>query len=264
MATEDTVLVEVNSSLRLSGIGSDTDANFGFTIPDGVIRRVPKRVKVYSAVIPFAWSLINSGNNKFSFTEGSSDFVITLDQQNYSAASLASSIKGQMDALGTYVYSVTVNAITNIFTIAGTGVFNLDFSMSDSIGPILGYGNGVYVSDTSYEASNIVNLVYDGYVHINSSIARGKDNGVIILKGDDVDVEPPLAAVPICGDYGFVLGYQAPTDLQPINIEGSKFSTSIRQRRFPVQLDFQLTSPTGATIDMKGVSWSMVLQFFYN
>ena len=153
MATEDTVLVEVNSSLRLSGIGSDTDSNFGFTIPDSVVIRVPKRVKVYSAVIPFAWSLINTQNNKFSFTEGTSDYVVELDSQNYSASSLAAEIKGQMDALGSFIYSVTVNSVTNIFTIAATGAFNLDFSVSDSIGPILGYGTSVYTSDTSYEAS---------------------------------------------------------------------------------------------------------------
>lgn len=264
MAQEDTALVLVNSSKRLSGIGSDTDANFGFTIPDGVIRRVPKRVKVYSAVIPFAWSLINTDNNKFTFNEGSSDFLIELDTQNYSASSMASAIKGQMDALGSNVYSVTVNAVTNIFTIASTGVFNLDFSNSDSLGPILGFGNGVYTSDLSYTADNIVNLVYDGYILISSSISKGKDNGVIILDQDDVDEDPPLAAVPICGDYGFILNYQSPTDLQPINIEGSQFSNAVRDKKFPVTIDFQLTSPTGALIDMKGVSWSMVLQFFYN
>lgn len=264
MATEDTVLLEVNSSKRLSSIGSDTDANFGFTIRDGVIRRIPKRVKVYSATIPYAWSLINGENNKFTFSEGASDFVVSLDLQNYSASSMAANIKGQMDALGSYVYSVTVNPVTYIFTIAATGVFSMNFSGSDSLGPILGYKTDIYTSDLTYTAPNIVNLVYDGYIHINSSISKGKDNGIIILNGDDVDENPPLAAVPICGDYGFILSYQAPTDLQPINIEGSKFSNSIRDKKYPAVLDFQLTSPTGAHIDMKGVSWSMVLQLFYN
>ena len=107
MATEDTALFEINSSKRFSGIGSDTDSNFGFKIPDGVIRRVPKKVKVYSAVIPFAWSLINSGNNKFTFNEGGSDFVVQLNEQNYSASSMAAAIKGQMDAQGSNIYSVT-------------------------------------------------------------------------------------------------------------------------------------------------------------
>lgn len=264
MATEDTALVEINSALRASGLGSDTDANFGFIIPDGVIRRVPKKVKVFSAVIPFAWSIINGGNNKLILNDPASDILIEIDSQNYSATSLANELKSLFDANGSLTYTVLVDTVTNIFTISSTSDFGLDFSVSDSLGPILGYGTNVYTSDLSYTATNIVNLVYDGYIHINSSITKGKDNGVIILTGTDVDPEPPLAAVPICGDYGFVIAYQAPPELQPLNIENSKFSNAVRDRNFPVEIDFQLTSPTGAKIDMKGVSWSMVLQFFYN
>lgn len=265
MATEDTILIQINSSLRNPLIGSDTDANFGFSVPDGVIRRIPKRIKVFSAAIPFAWNSILSSNNKFSMNDGITTYNIVVPSQNYSATTLAAQIALLLNNTGSLlIFSVIVDTITNKMTISATAIFTLYFNVVDSIGPLLGYGTSVYSGAISYAAFYIMNMVYDGYININSNVVSGKDNGTIILGPTDIARPPVLTAVPITGDYGCVIFYQSPPELEAINIENSLFSNRIRDNQFPVILDFQLTSPTGVNIDMNGVSWSMVLQFFYN
>ncbi len=264
MATGNYILLEINSALRNHAIGSDTDANFGFLIPRGIIQKVPKRAKVFSAVIPYAWNIILGTNNKFSFNDGVDQYNVVIPSQNYSATTLAAQITLQMNSFGSAtIFSSVVDAITNKMTISGTDIFSLYFMVADSIGPLLGYGLGTYTGENIYIAGNIVNMVFDGYINVNSNTVTGKDNGTIILGPSDVARDPVLAAVPISGDYGCVIIYQSPPELDAINIENSLFSSKIRDNQYPVALDFSLTSPTGLNIDLNGASWSMVMQFFF-
>ena len=76
------------------------------------------------------FNVISDQNNRIDFNEGGSDLVATLTAGVYTASSLASHIKTQMDDAGTDTYTVTYNYEESQFTIASDGSTSLDIKWS--------------------------------------------------------------------------------------------------------------------------------------
>lgn len=72
------------------------------------------------------WNINSELNNKIDFSEGGPTLTATLTSGSYATgALLAAEIKIQLDAIGALTYTVTYSGVTNKFTIAASGVFEL-------------------------------------------------------------------------------------------------------------------------------------------
>lgn len=91
------------------------------------------------------WNITSELNDKLDFSEGGPTLTATLTAGNYTTgAALAAEIKTQLDAVGALTYTVTYSGVTNKFTIAASGVFELRWftgpnATSFSVGIDLGF-----------------------------------------------------------------------------------------------------------------------------
>ena len=129
------------------------------------------------------FNVIDSRNNVLQFEETSTPGTlrnITIPTGNYTVSSLMTSIKTLMDAAGggVAVYTVSLNAVSNLITIASTVNFKL-LSVSNSCY----YEIGFTVPSSSFAASQIASNIYDlsglkSLVVISSSF--GSNNSILI------------------------------------------------------------------------------------
>jgi hypothetical protein len=98
-------------------------------------------------------------NDKIDFDEGGAELTATLTANYYTAQTLATQVKAQLDAAGALTYTVTYSESTGKFTIAATGNFTLRWNTGTNkavdASDLLGFsdaanetGAATYTSDT--------------------------------------------------------------------------------------------------------------------
>lgn len=109
------------------------------------------KVELLHFSVPNTFYNINSSNNTFDFDVAS---TVTVTPGSYTLAQLLTEIETQMQAV-TATYTATVSSITGRVTIQDTApaAFNLDFSVNNSMGTILGFDHSALSGSASYTGS---------------------------------------------------------------------------------------------------------------
>lgn len=152
------------------------------------------------------FNVIDSRNNVLQFSETDSAGTvrsITIPTGNYTVSSLMAAIKAAMDIAGTAVYTITLNAVSNLITIAGTKNFKI-LTASNSCYYEIGF-----VVSTAFAASQIASNIYDlsglkSLVVISSSF--GSNNSILLNTNYTV-----VGIIPISTPFLGVISYDNPS-----------------------------------------------------
>lgn len=123
---------------------------------------------------------IDSTNNKINFNEGSGELTATLDSGTYSLTDLMTAVKTAMDAVGTLVYTVSVDRDSRIVTISSTSNFDLLISTGTNVPvgawTILGFTGGADLTGaTTHSGSTAIASEYIPQFILQDYIPSGYD-----------------------------------------------------------------------------------------
>ena len=173
---------------------NDVNNNITITLPDSIFSGKVEAINMKQLYIDYSTETIGTSNYQFSITYPSTGTptTISLDINQSSstivktdsdlAALISSSINS---ALGTTVFQVFFDQIIvsnqdvyrdnsdllsnyTIFVNSNSD-FTLDFSLSEtSLGPLIGFGNGVYTGSYSYKGGNVPPIYPYEAIHISN------------------------------------------------------------------------------------------------
>lgn len=173
---------------------TDVNNNIRITLPDSIFSGKVEAINMKQLYIDYSTETIGTSNYEFSiaYPSTATPITITLDINQISstivktdsdlAALIASSINSE---LGTTVFQVFFNQIIisnrdvyrdnsdllssyTIFVNTNAN-FTLDFSSSQaSLGPLIGFGNGIYTGSYSYTGGNIPPIYPYEAIHISN------------------------------------------------------------------------------------------------
>ncbi len=172
---------------------SDANNDVTITLPDSIFSGKVESINMKHMYIDYSVETIGTSNYEFSirYPESADPVVVKLDISSslstliYTDIDLANAIAAAINStVGTNVFTVYFTEIitsTNdiyrdnsnllchytIFTINNTN-FELDFSSKVSIGPLIGFGNGVYSGGYTYGGGNIPPLSAYESIHISN------------------------------------------------------------------------------------------------
>lgn len=172
---------------------SDANNDITITLPDSIFSGKVESINMKHMYIDYSVETIGTSNYEFSirYPESADPVVVKLDISSslstliYTDIDLANAIAAAINStVGTNVFTVYFTEIitsTNdiyrdnsnllchytIFTINNTN-FELDFSSKESIGPLIGFGNGVYSGGYTYKGGNIPPLSAYESIHISN------------------------------------------------------------------------------------------------
>ena len=155
METVNNIIV-VDSRDRVSGTSSD----FTWNLPNIITLKKHKGIMIHHVSMINSFYQINANNNTILFDEGTGSVTATLTQGNsYTEALLCAEIKTQMEAIGAFTYTVSINSINHKMTISATGNFDLVLSRLE-ICDIIGFSkdNTSYTGLNTYTGTNCVNI----------------------------------------------------------------------------------------------------------
>jgi len=117
---------------------------------DGKFPSYPKSVKIdYNG--GFSEFPISETNNVITVVEDTTETQVEIDPGVYTADELATEITNKLTSSLTQTYTCGYDSTKQLFTITGTGVFTLKFSLTtSSIAELIGFGDKDYSGSTSY------------------------------------------------------------------------------------------------------------------
>lgn len=258
MSTNQKVIF-VNSAFKSSG----TSDNFQVVKTESNFNNIPKKAKLLSASIPYVWDNITVSNNSLSLIELPGPVVhsVSVAIGYYTGKTLATELQTTLNAVVGKLYTYTVTFDTNSFefTIAATGNFQLNFTVSNTIASALGFDEIITTSATTTISTKISLLLTDLEVCVKTNLIGGIDNGIVTWFPGSTGTTGILATVPITACHGEIIQYQA-NQYQPWQtITQSSFSSSLVN----LTITFQLILLSGLPIDMRGTDWtaSILLEF---
>ena len=160
------IMTNVHKSSKVKYINIDTKFrdDYDYTQPANFQVVLPERVndvhslRVTNIEIPMSFYNIsaNLGNNYFKIINGASTEMITIDDDNYTAATLATEIAAKLVGRG-LTFTINANGRTTVTAIANrTLVFDVDktgssdkFNFKQKLGWLLGFRKTTYVVSTS-------------------------------------------------------------------------------------------------------------------
>jgi hypothetical protein len=258
-------LVYINSLNRTTGTNEDFYINENISAgPHFGPPQVPGRVKLIKAAIPFTWDNITSNNNKFTIIDSMGSYPVTIPIGNYSGSSLAPVILAAIVAAGPAdTYTVTYDSATLKYTIAATGDFQLDFTVVNSAGNLLGFGNVITPGGIgSVTSTNVAGILPDYEMFVCSDLVGGSDNGVILFN-QPANSEQILAVVPINACYGGIIQYCPCGDIPFYSCIQSPFSAAYQNpgSQSVPRIRLYLRWPSGNPINLEGAHWTCQLNF---
>ena len=184
-------------------------------------------LKVLEAQIPFSFYVINTLNNKFTFTSGSTH-TVTLPEGSYDSNSLAVELQTIMSALDApNTYSVNYSQISGKFAIAGSVPFSVTFGSSSDDGLtnpriMLGFNAGTTSSVSNIVTSQQVAMVTGpNYIYLCSE-SLGTLVQLYLPASAQLSqggLGPELAKIPInCNPFGVVF-WQDPDPKKYFDVE---------------------------------------------
>ena len=168
-------------------------ANFQIVLPEKV--NDVQTLRVTSIEVPMSFYNIsaNLGNNYFKVVNGANTEMITIDDNNYTAASLATEIAAKL-ALSTHgtvlTFTINANARTRVSTSANrTLVFDVDktgssdkFNFKQKLGWLLGFRKPTYaiVTSSSTTAECTLDLYGTRYLYLAiDEFNKGNQNSFV-------------------------------------------------------------------------------------
>lgn len=255
----------INSAPGFRDIGG-TDENFTITKTSSNFNKIPKRVKLLSARIPFVWDNITTTNNAFTLIElpgPVTHSAVTVPVGRYTGTTLAVALQTTLNAIPGVIHTYTVIYDTNTFkfTIAANGNFQFNFAVVNSIAPALGFTEITTASATSLTSPGVAIIQADVEIFVGSSLVGGIDNGIVPwFTGAATDLHI-LAVVPINSYFGSIIEYTCQDDEPWQDILQSTFSTIPNTTNVSVEMSFHLFFLSGAPVNLKGAHWSANLIF---
>ncbi len=255
---------------------SDANNDITITLPDSIFSGKVESINMKHMYIDYSTETIGTSNYEFyiRYPETASPKRVLLDISSTSASIvytdndlatlIASSINSVVGSNSFNVYFNEIITSTNdiyrdnsnllcsytIFTINNTN-FALDFSSKISLGPLIGFGNGVYTGSYSYKGGNIPPLAAYESIHImnkaydpifrqfdvNTDIACKMDlydsNGNLIT--NYIDARDTTISLPIVNGYITNVNDFIKYITTELNIYSSSFADS---PTFTVTYDF--------------------------
>ena len=226
---------------------TEVSNNITTVFPDGIFSGKIDSIILNKFYIDYEYDLLGASNDQFIITYPISGIptTITVSQQNLSNIDipktdedLALLITNAINnTLGTTIfqvyynnpitysndiYAINTNLLSNytIYTTNGQ-LFNLNFSLRNSIGPLIGFGNNVYNNSYTYTGSNIPPVgAYESIKVHNSAYAIFKEYDVFTdlnckmnlydsnnnLISSNIDPRDTTISLPIANDYIYNVG----------------------------------------------------------
>ena len=251
-------------------------ANYNITLPEKI--NDVKSMSVRNVEIPITFYNISAsaGNNFFKVTRASNtaSYTITLDDGQYDASSLASSINAKMDAISdiSFVnfsisnnisqFSCSDNAYTIQFAVSSTGTFD-KYNVKSKLGWMLGYRNIEYgvTPSASARSESIVNLLGSKYLYLAiDEFSKGNQTSFISsLAGSQINKN--IIGKIILNRATFPFG-----TILPANNYDGYLMTDKRTYNGKIdiqKLNVQLLDENGSLVNLNGIDFSFCIEVDY-
>ena len=118
---------------------------------------------------------ITDSNRSLNFDEGAGELLAEVERGAYTLDELALAIKTAMDAVGTLVYTVSLDRDTRIFTISSTAPFDLLVSTGTqsaiSIFSVIGFTGADRTGLSTYDSNNSSGSAYSVQFKLQDYVA---------------------------------------------------------------------------------------------
>jgi len=271
------VMTNVHKSTKIKHISIDTKFrdDYDYTQPANLQVVLPERVndvysmRVTNMEIPMSFYNIsaNLGNNYFKIINGGNPTIITLDDNNYDAASLHTAINDKITLSG-LSYTVTANGRTSIVsnTTNVTIVFDIDktgnsdkFNFKHKLGWLLGFRKQSYdITTTTTNAECILDLTGPRYLYLAiDEFNKGNQNSFVSPLASSLINKNIIARISLDkSQYGY-------GSILPANTYNGLLSTDKRCYTGKVDLQkmqIQLLNETGIPMNLNGYDFSFCLE----
>jgi hypothetical protein len=220
--------------------------------------KVPKKVKVQYANIPYLWNNVSSSANTFLV----SGTMIQLPPGYYTGTELAAELQTAID---TVVVGLTVMYTDGMFVFSNATLFTLDFTGSNQLADVLGFQPTLYTA-TFISPNWIINSVQQTMIDypeilVCTNLISGIDNGIVYWSSTPPQSNP-IAIVPTNVGYSNNIIYGAPVSEPWQIITNSTFAIQLFDPQSMPNIAFELFSPDGYPLDFSlPVNWSICLLF---
>ena len=157
------------------------------------------------AIFPnLIYPIRSNGRNTLVFNEGGGNLTATITEGNYDSTAFCTALKTAMEAVGGDTYTITVSSTTNKITIASTGTFSMNFTLSGGyMWKILGFPYDTTTS-TAGSHTGTMPIRLDGdeyYVLMLENLSSPNASSSFSTRGI-------LDIIPMNGAYGDVIYYK--------------------------------------------------------
>ena len=271
------VMTNVHKSTKIKHISIDTKFrdDYDYTQPANLQVVLPERVSdvhsisVTNMEIPMSFYNIsaNLGNNYFKIINGGTTTIITLDDNNYDAASLHTAINQKITLSGLSC-TVTANGRTSIVsnTTNVTIVFDIDksgnsdkFNFKQKLGWLLGFRKQSYdITATATTAECTLDISGPRYLYLAiDEFNKGNQNSFVSPLSSSLINKNIIARISLDkSQYGY-------GTILPVNTYNGLLATDKRCYTGKVDLQkmqIQLLNETGIPMNLNGYDFSFCLE----
>jgi hypothetical protein len=271
------VMTNVHKSTKIKHISIDTKFrdDYDYTLPANFQIVLPERVndvhsmRVTNMEIPMSFYNIsaNLGNNYFKIINGGTTTIITLDDNNYDAASLHTAINQKITLSGLSC-TVTANGRTSIVsnTTNVTIVFDIDksgnsdkFNFKQKLGWLLGFRKQSYdITATATTAECTLDISGPRYLYLAiDEFNKGNQNSFVSPLSSSLINKNIIARISLDkSQYGY-------GTILPVNTYNGLLATDKRCYTGKIDLQkmqIQLLNETGIPMNLNGYDFSFCLE----
>ena len=195
--------------------------------------------------IPVSVYNVNTNNHQIPFEESGTPKFAQLTPGNYTATTLATEIGTRMTATsGVSNFTVTYDTKTSKFTIVSTNNFRLIYNLfpGSSSRKLLGFNEATTSNATSHTSDNVIDLAYPRAIFIN--VRENVDSTFTSPTGFNSTFYIPVS-------YAFG---------SPQILDAQTFPQTLELSDRTKYLTITLPDKNGATLDLNGVDWEMMLR----
>lgn len=244
----------LNSADSTSGTGDPADCVFTFDTQHDFPPSIHKIELQYFTVGNAIYN-VTTANQALNWNSGSNE-TGNIPVGQYDTTTLAAAIKTVMDAAADgNTYTVTFSAVTQKFTVvASSNAFYFRFSVTPNIAQLLGFDQGVNTSSgTTLTSDNAADLSYPRELFL---ALPDYTNNILMNSYSSINniAKTVVFYIPLSGSNGEVL-FMTADQAQQVNVQQKQYNKR--------ELTVKLVDRTGALMDLNGIGWTAVLQFYH-
>lgn len=270
------IMTNVHKSSKVKYINIDTKFrdDYDYTQPANFQVVLPERVndvhslRVTNIEIPMSFYNIsaNLGNNYFKIVNGASTEMITIDDNNYTAATLATEIAAKLVGRG-LTFTINANGRTIVTAIANrTLVFDVDktgssdkFNFKQKLGWLLGFRKTTYVVSTSATSAECtLDLYGTRYLYLAiDEFNKGNQNSFVTPLSSSLINKNIIARIALdLSTYSYGAMLPATYDNGLLTTDTRSYSGKIDLQK----LNVQLLNESGIPMMLNGQDFSFCLE----